>query len=105
MRQPKNASHHNDASGRSSPFDSLIYDETDAISCQVKNGYLLVITNIWDLQHPEPRYGAKEDSEEVEKFFVRAGFTVEKLFNQSKYQMQQEFHKLSKKDALREYKQ
>ena len=70
----------------------------------MKNGYLLMITNIWDLQHPEPRYGAEEDSEEVENFFKRAGFTVKKLFNQSKKQMKQEFAKLSATKALGKHK-
>ena len=105
VQQPRNTSHNYDASGRSTPFDSLIYDETDGISCQVKNGYLLVITNIWDLQHPDPRIGAKEDSEEVERFFRRARFTVKKLFNQSKNQMKQEFVNLSETEDLGKHKQ
>ena len=101
---------HTDSSGRSSPssqsessgystssttpFDSFIFDETDSISCHVANGYLLLITNMWDLQHPEPRIGTKEDSEQVERFFRRAGFTVKKLYNQSKDQMEKEFKSL-----------
>ena len=55
---------------------------------------------MWDLQHPEPRIGTKEDSDEVEKFFKRAGFKVNKLDNQSKKDMEKQFQDLAWTEEL-----